>query len=87
MRWKDIILVEQHNTRNLNTRAADLEQARLRLANEREKLQRRHDEQLSHLRFFEQALHVSRERLTGIISDWKQSFIAEVAWLDGAKPE
>ncbi|KAJ6003814.1 hypothetical protein N7540_013260 [Penicillium herquei] len=53
----------------------------------REKLQRRHDEQLSHLRFFEHALHVSRERLTGIISDWKQSFIAEAVWVNGAKTE
>ncbi|KAJ6004700.1 hypothetical protein N7540_013069 [Penicillium herquei] len=64
-----------------------LEKARLHLANEREKLQHRHDEQLSHLRFFEHAFHVSRERLTGIISDWKHSFISEAVWLDGAKPE
>jgi hypothetical protein len=36
----------------------------------RDGLQARHDKQLARLRFFEQALDLSRERLVGVLDDW-----------------
>ncbi|CAI7603379.1 unnamed protein product [Penicillium viridicatum] len=41
-----------------------------RLKNERDSLQRHHDKQLVQLRFFEQALESSRERLVSLLDDW-----------------
>jgi hypothetical protein len=40
------------------------------LRKERDGLQLRHDMQLSRLRYFEQALESSRERLTSVLDDW-----------------
>jgi hypothetical protein len=40
------------------------------LRKERHGLQLRHDKQLSRLRFFEQALESSRDRLTSVLNDW-----------------
>ncbi|CAG7983673.1 unnamed protein product [Penicillium salamii] len=37
---------------------------------ERDGLQVRHDKQLSRLRFFEQALELSREKLISVLDDW-----------------
>ena len=53
--------------------------ASMGLCNERDGLQLRHDEQLSRLRFLEQALGSSRERLTGIINDWNQCSRSKLA--------
>ncbi|KAJ6016585.1 hypothetical protein N7540_011176 [Penicillium herquei] len=55
-----------------------LEEAKLHLIKERETLQRRYNEQLSHLRFFDHALHSSRERLNEILSEWKQGSSGEL---------
>jgi hypothetical protein len=46
-----------------------LKEADTHLKNERDGLQVRHDKQLSRLRFFEQALALSRERLIGLLND------------------
>ncbi|CAG8014593.1 unnamed protein product [Penicillium salamii] len=40
------------------------------LRQKRDGLQARHDKQLARLRFFEQALDLSRERLVGVLDDW-----------------
>ncbi|CAG8275481.1 unnamed protein product [Penicillium olsonii] len=40
------------------------------LRKERDGLQVRHDKQLSRLRFFEQALELSREKLISVLDDW-----------------
>jgi hypothetical protein len=48
----------------------DLKEAGTHLRQERGGLQVRHDKQLSRLRFFEQALNSSRERLTSVLDDW-----------------
>ena len=47
-----------------------LKEAGTHLRKERDGLQIRHDKQLSRLRFFEQALNMSRERLTSVLDDW-----------------
>ncbi|CAG8023137.1 unnamed protein product [Penicillium salamii] len=47
-----------------------LEEAGTHLRKERDGLQLRHDKQLSRLRFFEQALELSREKLIGVLDDW-----------------
>jgi hypothetical protein len=47
-----------------------LKEAGAHLRKERDGLQVRHDKQLSRLRFFEQALNLSRERLTSVLDDW-----------------
>jgi hypothetical protein len=49
-----------------------LREASVPLSNKRDSLQHRHAEQISRLRFFDQALQSSRERLTGILNDWNQ---------------
>jgi hypothetical protein len=49
-----------------------LREASVPLSNERDSLQVRDAEQISRLRFFDQALQSSRERLTGILNDWNQ---------------
>ncbi|KAJ6126377.1 hypothetical protein N7523_001989 [Penicillium sp. IBT 18751x] len=49
-----------------------LREASVQLSNKRDSLQVRHAEQLSRLRFFDQAVQSSRERLTGILNDWNQ---------------
>ncbi|KAJ5144310.1 hypothetical protein N7526_001818 [Penicillium atrosanguineum] len=51
------------------------------LSNERDSLQLRHAEQLSRLRFFDQALQSSWERLTGILNDWNQLSRGDLAEL------
>ncbi|KAI3286495.1 hypothetical protein DTO002I6_8166 [Penicillium roqueforti] len=43
----------------------------------RDGLQLRHDKQLSRLRFFEQALDLSRERLVSVLDDWNHPFDAD----------
>ena len=47
-----------------------LKEAGAYLRKERDSLQVRHDKQLSRLRFFEQALDLSRERLVSVLDDW-----------------
>ncbi|CAG7936295.1 unnamed protein product [Penicillium salamii] len=47
-----------------------LKEAGTHLRKERDGLQIRHDKQLSRLRFFEQELNSSRERLTSVLDDW-----------------
>ncbi|KAJ6004626.1 hypothetical protein N7540_012995 [Penicillium herquei] len=54
-----------------------LEEAKRHLSKERETLQRRYNEQLSHLQFFDHALHSSRERLNEILSEWTQGSSGE----------
>jgi hypothetical protein len=47
-----------------------LKEAGAHLRKERDGLQVRHDKQLFRLRFFEQALNSSRDRLTSVLDDW-----------------
>ncbi|KAI3092209.1 hypothetical protein CBS147333_10242 [Penicillium roqueforti] len=47
-----------------------LKEAGTHLRKERDGLQVRHDKQLARLRFFEQALELSRERLVRVLDDW-----------------
>jgi hypothetical protein len=47
-----------------------LKEASAHLRKERDGLQFRHDKQLFRLRFFEQALELSRERLVSVLDDW-----------------
>ncbi|KAK9846789.1 hypothetical protein MYU51_000757 [Penicillium brevicompactum] len=47
-----------------------LKEAGTRLRKESDGLQLRHDKQLFRLRFFEQALDLSRERLVSVLGDW-----------------
>ncbi|CAG8875843.1 unnamed protein product [Penicillium salamii] len=47
-----------------------LKEAGTHLRKERGGLQLRHDKQLSRLRFFEQALELSREKLISVLDDW-----------------
>jgi hypothetical protein len=47
-----------------------LKEADTNLRQKRDGLQARHDKQLARLRFFEQALDLSRERLVGVLDDW-----------------
>jgi hypothetical protein len=47
-----------------------LKEAGTHLRKERDGLQVRHDKQLSRLRFYEQALELSRERLISVLDDW-----------------
>ena len=47
-----------------------LKEAGTHLSKERDGLQVRHDKQLSRLRFFEQALELSRKRLVSVLDDW-----------------
>jgi hypothetical protein len=47
----------------------DLKEASPHLRKERDGLQVRHDKQLSRLRFYEQALKLSRERLISVLDD------------------
>ncbi|CAG7947638.1 unnamed protein product [Penicillium salamii] len=54
----------------LEQRNLALKEAGTHLRKERDGLQVRHDKQLSWLRFFEQALELSRERLTSVLDDW-----------------
>ncbi|OGE47337.1 hypothetical protein PENARI_c049G06553 [Penicillium arizonense] len=54
----------------LEQRNRILKEASRHLTKVRDGLQLRHDKQLSRLRFFEQALESSRDRLTRILDDW-----------------
>jgi hypothetical protein len=47
-----------------------LKEAGAHLRKERDGLQVRHDKQLFRLRFYEQALELSRERLISVLDDW-----------------
>ncbi|KAK4935443.1 hypothetical protein LTR66_015457 [Elasticomyces elasticus] len=58
-----------------------LKEADTNLRQKRDGLQTRHDKQLSRLRFFEQALELSRERLVGVLDDWNHSSRLNLAGL------
>ncbi|CAG7966566.1 unnamed protein product [Penicillium salamii] len=60
----------------------DLEEAGAHLRKERDSLQVRHDKQLSRLRFFEQALESSRERLVNVLHDRNYPFRLNLADLE-----
>ncbi|CAG8044776.1 unnamed protein product, partial [Penicillium nalgiovense] len=65
-----------------------LKEAGAHLRKERDNLQVRHDKQLSRLRFFEQALNSSRERLTSVLDDWNHPSRPNLAgFLDNARGE
>ncbi|CAG8944665.1 unnamed protein product [Penicillium salamii] len=51
-----------------------LKEAGAHLRKKRDGLQLRRDKQLARLRFFEQALESSRERLTSVLDDWNHPF-------------
>ena len=57
------------------------------LTNERDSLQRRHDKQLAQLRFFEQALESSRERLVNLLDDWNYPSRPNLVELPGVARE
>ncbi|CAG8018127.1 unnamed protein product, partial [Penicillium salamii] len=58
-----------------------LKEADTNLRQKRDDLQARHDKQLVRLRFFEQALDLSRERLVGVLDDWNPSSRLNLAGL------
>ena len=58
-----------------------LKEADTNLRQKRDGLQARHDKQLVRLRFFEQALDLSRERLVGVLDDWNPSSRLNLAGL------
>ncbi|KAJ5041393.1 hypothetical protein NUH16_011169 [Penicillium rubens] len=65
-----------------------LKEAGTHLRKERDGLQLRHDKQLARLRFFEQALESSRERLTSLLDDWNYPYGPNLAGLtDVAREE
>ncbi|CAG7981852.1 unnamed protein product [Penicillium nalgiovense] len=65
-----------------------LKEAETHLRKERDGLQLRHDKQLARLRFFEQALESSRERLTSLLDDWKYPYSPNLTGLrDVAREE
>ncbi|CAG8081846.1 unnamed protein product [Penicillium salamii] len=65
-----------------------LKEAGTHLRQKTDGLQVRHDKQLSRLRFFEQALESSRERLTSVLDDWNHPFRLNLAGLlDNARGE
>ena len=51
-----------------------LKEAGASLRKERDSLQLYHEKQLAQLRFFEQALESSRERLISLLDDWNYPF-------------
>jgi hypothetical protein len=58
-----------------------LEEAGAHLRKKRDCLQLRHNKQLARLRFFEQALHLSRERLISVLNDWNHASTLNLAGL------
>jgi hypothetical protein len=58
----------------LEQRNLALKEVGTHLKKGRDGLQVRHDKQLSRLRFFEQALELSRERLISLLEDWNHPF-------------
>ena len=64
-----------------------LKEAGTHLRKERDGLQFRHDKQLARLRFFEQALESSRERLTSLLDDWNYPYSPNLAGLTDAARE
>ena len=56
-----------------------LKDAGMLLRKKRDDLQRRHDKQLPRLRFFEQALQSSRERLITVLDDWNHPYRLNLA--------
>jgi hypothetical protein len=58
-----------------------LREASTHLRKERDGLQLCHDKQLARLRFFEQALESSRERLISLLDDWNYPYSASLAGL------
>ncbi|CAG8142493.1 unnamed protein product, partial [Penicillium nalgiovense] len=65
----------------------NLKEAGTHLRKERDGLQLRHDKQLARLRFFEQALESSRERLTSLLDDWNYPYSPNLAGLTDAARE
>ncbi|CAG7994582.1 unnamed protein product [Penicillium salamii] len=66
----------------------NLKETGTHLRKERDGLQLRHDKQLARLRFFEQALESSRERLTSLLDDWNYPYSPNFAGLtDVAREE
>ncbi|CAG8055755.1 unnamed protein product, partial [Penicillium salamii] len=73
---------------NLEQGNLALKEAGTHLRKERDGLQVRHDKQLSRLRFFEQALELSRERLVRVLDDWNHPLRLNLAGLpDNARGE
>jgi hypothetical protein len=65
-----------------------LKEAGAHLRKERDGLQVRHDKQMSRLRFFEQALELSRQKLTSVLDDWNHPSRLNLAgFLDNAREE
>ena len=65
-----------------------LKEAGAHLRKKRDGFQARHDKQLSRLRFFEQALELSRERLASVLDDWNHPSRLKLAeFLDNARGE
>ncbi|KAK9846805.1 hypothetical protein MYU51_000733 [Penicillium brevicompactum] len=63
-----------------------LKEAGAHLRKKRDGFQARHDKQLSRLRFFEQALELSRERLASVLDDWNYpSRLSLAEFLDNAR--
>ena len=60
-----------------------LKEAGAILRKERDSLQVRHDKQLFRLRFFEQALELSREKLVSVFDDWNHPsrLISQSSWI------
>ncbi|CAG8130298.1 unnamed protein product [Penicillium salamii] len=58
-----------------------LKEAGTHLRQKRDGLQLRHNKQLSRLRFFEQALDLSRERLVSVLDDWNHPLTLNLAGL------
>ncbi|CAG8059819.1 unnamed protein product, partial [Penicillium salamii] len=65
-----------------------LKETGAKLRKERDGLQVRHDKQLFRLRFFEQALELSREKLVSVLDDWNHPSRLNLAeFLDNAGGE
>ena len=58
-----------------------LKEAGTHLRQKRDSLQVRYDRQLSRLRFYEQALDLSRERLVSVLDDWNYPSTINLAGL------
>jgi hypothetical protein len=62
-----------------------LMEAGAHLRQKRDSLQVRYDKQLARLRFFEQALDLSRERLASVLDDWNHPSTHNLAGLSGQR--
>ena len=73
---------------NLEQGNLALKEAGTQLRQKTDGLQVRRDKQLSRLRFTEQALNMSRERLTSVLDDWNHHSRLNLAgFLDNARRE